>query len=218
MDVAGLSVEHVADATDFECRGRRGWCHGRNGCCTLRFADSDGQGGHGSVVDLQARCSVRLPGAENAWDSSADQGALMSPIEGQIEPVRQPCRAEVCGVTTLQDRLNDVGCQKRQWQQPAYITRRDACAIGDRLKRSCSTGRKLLEPEAAASDCLDQRGIHRSGFLHVDRGRKHQLGFDPAAPERDRPRPRGRTRPRAPRRATRSAPAACPGRSPYRDP
>ena len=29
--------------------------------------------------------SVRLPGAENAWDSSADQGALMSPIEGQIE-------------------------------------------------------------------------------------------------------------------------------------
>src|SRR5882762_1254567 len=77
--------------------------------------------------------------------SARQEAALIDPIERQIE-FGKTRRSELDGLLAVQDRLDQLGAQKREIDETPDIATRDAAALGQFAERSGASGGKLLEP------------------------------------------------------------------------
>src|SRR5208282_926312 len=84
---------------------------------------------------------------------------LGGPIEREIQPPFQLLGAEADWLLSLDNRFDDFGRQKREWDQPAHVAVIDALACRDLLGEDCSAARQLGEPTAPARDRLQQRWV-----------------------------------------------------------
>src|SRR6266436_5903990 len=83
--------------------------------------------------------------------SARQEAALIDPIERQIE-FGKTRRSELDGLLAVQDRLDQLGAQKREIDETPDIATRDAAALGQFAERSGASGGKLLEPSTPARD------------------------------------------------------------------
>jgi hypothetical protein len=91
----------------------------------------------------------RNNGCSESFYSRPNHSLPQRPVKRQVN-VRGQFQISQC--STLGDRLDDFGCQKRQPDQAGYIAISNALAAGNRDQRSRAAGDEFLEPPMGVID------------------------------------------------------------------
>ncbi len=78
---------------------------------------------------------------------------------GEITYPFQPFGRQLDGLATAEDRLDDVGREKAEWQDPADIALIDAMTFGEITDRLDFATPDLSEPSSALRDRCDQMRV-----------------------------------------------------------
>ena len=85
----------------------------------------------------------------------ANQAALISPTHGQGSDGRQPLRGDISRLPSLENRLENIGGQECERQDPSHIPVGNTFTSGDLSDRTRLAGQELIDPVMSKDDRSD---------------------------------------------------------------